>query len=219
MVFVEAGGLTVLVTPERMVSWATSLFPSYSVWVCLGIYTSLLWVSQTLQQRLVFPDTRIGLICSMLFALMACFALCELSLIVLIKFSLELNRLQGAVATLTSIVLLTVIIAMLQNREQLMRRKQFLTGLLTELINNNTAPTMFQRSLAVVLVAIFSGILMAFPPGGKELIASTDDETLLVVDVFDGDRAVCIDYEGLSGTRDRSTMKVISLSSSGCTLY
>lgn len=101
-----------------------------------------------------------------------------------------------------------------------MRRKQFLTGFLTELINNNnTAPTMFQRSLAVVLVAVISGILMAFPPGGKELIASTDDETLLVVDVFDGDRAVCFDYEGLSGTRGRSTMKVISLSGSGYTLY
>lgn len=202
-----------------MVSWGTSLFSSYSVWACLGMYASLLWVSQTLQQRMVFPDTRIGLICSMLFALIACFALCELSLIVLFKFSLVLNQLQAAVATLACIVLLTVIIAMLQNREQLMRRKQFLTGLLSELINNNAAPTMFQRSLVVVLVALFSGILMAFPPGGKELIALTDDETLLVVDVFDGDRAVCFDYEGLSGTRDRSAMKVISLSGSGCTLY
>lgn len=218
MVFVEAVGLSVFVAPERMASWGTSLFSSYSVWACLGMYASLLWVSQTLQQRMVFPDTRIGLICSMLFALIACFALCELSLIVLIKFSFVLNYLLSAVTTFVCIVLLTVIIAALQDRGQLMRRKQFLTGLATELIiNNNAALTTFQRSLAVVLVAVISGILMAFPPGGKELIASTGDETLLVVDVFDGDRAVCIDYEGLSGTRDRSTMKVISLSSSGCT--
>lgn len=100
MVFVEAVGLSVFVAPERMASWGTSLFSSYSVWVCLGMYASLLWVSQTLQQRMIFPDTRIGLICSMLFALMACFALCELSLIVLIKFSFVLNHLLGAVTTL-----------------------------------------------------------------------------------------------------------------------